>query len=72
VWTRRDAALKRHVRRTGVRQSDVVREALNAYLADDDGGLPQSIGMVSDGGVDAAEHERWLRDAWRGRREHDA
>jgi Arc/MetJ-type ribon-helix-helix transcriptional regulator len=51
-------ALRRHVRRTGMRQSDVVREALGAYLATEDPGLPSSVGSA-DGpaGLDAANYE---------------
>lgn len=57
-------ALERHLRRTGRRQSDVVREALGVYLADRDPGLPTSIGVADDGSLDPADDERELVRAW--------
>lgn len=56
--------LRRYVRRTGRRQSDVVREALASYLAHADPGLPSSIGSADNGTIDAARYEEELRAAW--------
>lgn len=58
------ASLRRHLRRTGARQSTVVREALAAYLAEAEPGLPASIGTADDGGFDAAHDETALDEAW--------
>lgn len=57
-------SLQRHLRRTGTRQSDVVREALASYLTAHEPGLPSSIGVVDEGDVDASRYEDDLVEAW--------
>lgn len=58
----RDAA-----RRSGRRQADVIRTALDAYLDEGHANRPQSIGAGEDDGLDAGESETWLRERWRAR-----
>jgi predicted transcriptional regulator len=58
----RDAA-----RRTGRRQADVIRSALDAYLDDGQAHRPQSIGAGEDATLEAADTEAWLRERWRSR-----
>lgn len=57
----RDAA-----RRSGRRQADVIRSALDAYL-DVGQARPRSIGAGEDDGLDAGGTETWLRERWRAR-----
>lgn len=54
-------------RSSGRRQSDVIRAALDAYLAADQPKLPASIGAGEDGELAGADTEDWLRDRWSGR-----
>jgi hypothetical protein len=56
--------LKAAARRSGRAQADIVREALARYLANQPRQLPQSIGMISDGTLDAAHVKDWLRANW--------
>ncbi len=59
----RDAA-----RRSGRRQADVIRSALDAYLDEGQANRPRSIGAGEDDSVDAveaADTEAWLRERWR-------
>ena len=58
----RDAA-----RRTGRRQADVIRSALNAYLDEGQPNRPTSIGAGEDGALEAGDTESWLRERWRDR-----
>ena len=58
----RDAA-----RRTGRRQADMIRSALDAYLDERPANRPQSIGAGEDGALDAEGTEAWLRERWRDR-----
>lgn len=58
----RDAA-----RRSGRRQADVIRSALDAYLEAGRVDRPQSIGAGEDDALDAGDTEAWLRDRWRAR-----
>lgn len=53
-----------YVRRTGKRQSDIVREALGEYLARERPELPRSIGIISDGTIGADSIEEWLDANW--------
>lgn len=55
----RDAA-----RRTGRRQADLIRAALDAYLAEVPATRPRSIGVGEDAGLDASASEAWLRERW--------
>jgi predicted DNA-binding protein len=57
----RDAA-----RRSRRPQAELIREALDRYLAEDEP-WPQSIGAGEDGEVGGANSEDWLRANW-GRR----
>jgi hypothetical protein len=60
-----DRRLAGYLRRTGRAQSEVVREALARYLAEEDGPRrPRSIGIVEDGTLDPAEYEAELGRAW--------
>ncbi len=54
-------------RRTGRRQSDVIRSALDAYLGEGPVNRPRSIGAGEDGVLDAGDTEAWLRERWRAR-----
>ena len=56
----RDAA-----RRSGRRQADVIRSALDAYLDARQVNRPTSIGAGEDGALDAGDTETWLRERWR-------
>ncbi len=58
----RDAA-----NRTHRAQAELVREALDRYLADEEPPMPRSIGMGSDREVTGASSEDWLRANWRPR-----
>jgi predicted transcriptional regulator len=59
--------LREAARRTGRRQADMIRSALDAYLAEGQMSRPQSIASGEDGALDAGEAESWLRERWRGR-----
>jgi len=59
--------LRETARRTGRRQADMIRSALDAYLDEGPMNRPRSIGSGEDGALDAGETERWLRERWRGR-----
>jgi Ribbon-helix-helix protein, copG family. len=58
----RDAA-----RRSGRRQADVIRSALDAYLDEGQANRPTSIGAGEDGALEAGDTETWLRERWRDR-----
>jgi len=53
-------------RRSGRPQASLIREALERYVAGQDRPKPTSVGAASDGTLDAAESEAWLRNQWRG------
>ncbi len=55
----RDAA-----RRSGRRQADVIRSALDAYLEEGQANRPQSIGAGEDVALEAGDTETWLREHW--------
>lgn len=58
-------ALKDVARRLGRSQADVVREALEAYvLQQQSRPLPRSLGAGSDPDLNAADSEAWLRANW--------
>ena len=54
-------------RRTGRRQADVIRSALDAYLDGDEPIRPRSVGAGSDELLGAADTEAWLRESWQRR-----
>ncbi len=58
----RDAASRLHRA-----QADIVREALDRYLAAEEAPVPRSIGLGTDPDVTGANSEKWLRDHWRPR-----
>ena len=57
-------ALKEHSRRSGRAQAELVREALQTYLADTAWPQPGSIGAGADDGLSARESEEWLTREW--------
>jgi predicted DNA-binding protein len=57
----RDAA-----RRTRRPQAELIREALDRYLGEDEP-WPQSIGAGEDGEITGANSEAWLRANWKPR-----
>lgn len=56
----RDAA-----RRTGRAQAELVRLALDRFLAEQEAPTPRSIGIGADPEVTGANSEEWLRRHWR-------
>jgi len=56
--------LREVARRTGRRQADVIRSALDAYLDGDEPLRPRSIGAGSDETLGSADTEAWLRERW--------
>jgi predicted transcriptional regulator len=59
--------LREVARRSGRRQADVIRAALDSYLEESRTNRPQSIGAGEDDALDAAGTEAWLRERWRAR-----
>jgi len=59
--------LRELAKRTGRRQSDLVRQALERYLATESSPLPASVGSGDDAEVSGRESEDWLRANWRPR-----
>ena len=57
-------ALKDAARRSGRPQAEVVREALERYLANEPRPLPKSLGMISDTTLDSAQIKDWIRENW--------
>lgn len=57
--------LREAARRTGRRQADLIRAALDACLAEGPVNRPRSIGAGEDEELDAANREAWLRERWR-------
>ena len=57
-------ALKEHARRSGRPQAELVREALQSYLAETSWPQPGSIGAGADDGLSARESEDWLTREW--------
>ncbi|MGN6756677.1 MAG: ribbon-helix-helix protein, CopG family [Thermomicrobiales bacterium] len=60
-------ALQVLAKRTGRSQADMIREALGAYLAqqEEQRVLPRSVGAVCVPEVQAAVAEEWLAEHWR-------
>ena len=57
-------ALKEQARRSGRAQAELVREALETYLAGASWPQPSSIGSGQDAGLSARETEDWLAREW--------
>jgi ribbon-helix-helix protein len=57
-------ALKEHSRRSGRAQAELVREALQTYLAGAAWPQPGSIGAGANDGLSARESEEWLTREW--------
>ena len=57
-------ALQEHARRSGRAQAELVREALQVYLAGTSWPQPGSIGAGADSGVSARDSEEWLNREW--------
>jgi predicted DNA-binding protein len=53
--------LRAHARRTGQRQADIVRVALDRFLADEAARAPASIGAGQDENLSGSDSEAWLR-----------
>jgi predicted transcriptional regulator len=51
-------------RRTGRRQAELIRTAIEEYLRAQDRPLPRSIGAGEDSGLAARGSEDWLRSRW--------
>lgn len=56
--------LREVARRTGRRQADLVREALDLYLRQQVQPQPRSIGAGEDGELAARDSEAWLKAHW--------
>jgi uncharacterized membrane protein YccC len=59
--------LRELARRTGRRQSDLIRQALDRYLSSVPVALPPSVGSGEDTQLSGRESEDWLRRNWRPR-----
>ena len=57
--------LRETARRTGRPQAELIREALEGYLAAEPAPIPSSIGSGSDRELSGAGTEDWLRFEWR-------
>ncbi len=67
------ASLRALARQTGRSQANLVREAIETYVAGHERPRPKSIGVAADGSLDAADAKRWVHERWaadRGRHEH--
>lgn len=56
--------LRSHARRTGRKQAELIRDAVERELASEPVDLPSCVGAVSVGGPDAATTKRQLREQW--------
>lgn len=56
--------LREAARRSGRRQADMIRSALDAYLDEAQANRPRSIGAGEDDALDAGDTETWLRERW--------
>ena len=56
--------LREVARRTGRRQSELVREAIDRYLDDEPFPLPLSVGAGEDVELTGRNSEEWLRAEW--------
>lgn len=57
--------LRELARRSGRPQAELVREALERYLAQAHTPIPQSIGAGDDDQLNGRDSEDWLRTHWR-------
>lgn len=57
-------ALRAEARRSGASQAELVREALEGFLRGRKRPLPKSIGIVSDGTLQARDVKKWIRATW--------
>ncbi|MGH2373958.1 MAG: ribbon-helix-helix protein, CopG family [bacterium] len=51
-------------KRLGRSQAELVREAIERYLAGLDRPRPRSIGIGADGKIPSSEIKQWLRGEW--------
>jgi hypothetical protein len=51
-------------RRTGRPQAALIREALGAYVAEQERPWPRSIGSAADGTIAGGDSEAWFREEW--------
>jgi len=58
------ASLRAAARRTGRSQAQLIREAIETYVAGQERPRPRSIGIVADGSLDAADAKRWVHERW--------
>lgn len=56
--------LREAAQRAGRPQAELVREALDAYLAERPRPRPRSIGMLNDPELRAEEAKRWIHERW--------
>ena len=56
--------LREESRRSGRSQAELLREALEVYVAERPRPLPKSIGLGSDPELSGADVDDWLRDHW--------
>ncbi len=56
--------LRDTARRSGRRQADLIRSALEAYLDQPAPARPRSVGAGADPTLHAADSEAWLRERW--------
>ena len=59
--------LRDFARRTGRRQAEVIREAVERFLDAEPAPVPTSIGSGEDDLLRGRETEDWLREHWRPR-----
>ncbi len=59
--------LRAAARRLGRPQADVLREAIDRYLAAEEAPPPSSIGLGADDELTGENSEEWLRTRWRPR-----
>lgn len=56
--------LRDESRRSGVPQAELIRSALESFLATRGRPAPRSIGVASSGELSARDSEAWLRASW--------
>jgi len=52
-------------KRTGCSEASLIREAIATYVATIERPRPKTIGIVSDGSIQADEIEDWINANWR-------
>jgi metal-responsive CopG/Arc/MetJ family transcriptional regulator len=60
-------SIKVAAKRKGSSEAEVIREALTKYVSEEDRASlrPKSIGMISDGEVEADRFDEWLAKNWK-------